>query len=300
MLYQILAYLRLRPSSPYRCEPALTTSGLSHPLFTTTSITTHNSLLETDYNMHKSNSAYFTDLDVARTPLVTRLCSPGVGIIGREMKTEYREQRKRQAKGGLKDEKPLSRPGPTAIVLGSVYCNFKREIRPFQRYEIRSKLISWDHKWMYILTYFIGPEKHKGAGKTLLAMGVSKYVIKKGRLTIRPERVLRTSGLLPPKPEGVEQGHSSTCGSSTPSSPSDPSSGDEFATESVDGAMMREVLTLSDSSPSPVLDRQREENGSWDKHEWTWERIEQERLRGLKLMEGFIGLDTGLDKEMEF
>lgn len=213
------------------------------------------------------------------------------------METEYREQQKRQASGNLGDEQKVSRPGPTAIILGSVYCNFKKEIRPFERYEVRSKLVSWDQKWMYIITYFIGREKRKGAGKTLLAMGISKYVMKKGRLTIRPERILRASGLLPPKPEGLEGKDPS----STP--PSDPSSGDEAAGESVDGTMMQEILTLSESggsnsSPS-VLARRKEENSNWDKNEWTWERIEQERLRGLKLMEGFIGLDTKLDKEME-
>lgn len=298
MLYQVLAYLRFRPSASYGCEPVLTASGLSHPLFTPTSVTTHTTLLETDYNLHKSNSTYFTDLDVARTPLVTRLCSPGVGIIGREMEAEYRAQRERQASGDLRDEEKLSRPGPTAVILGSVYCNFKREIRPFEKYEVRSKLVSWDQKWMYILSYYIGPDKRKGTGKALLAMAVSKYVIKKGRLTIRPERVLRTSGLLPPKPEGLEEeAPPSPIGSSTPTS--DPSSGDEAAVEGMDGTMMREVLTLSEPGESNSSSRELEENSNWDKNEWTWERIEQERLRGLKLIEGFIGLDTGLDKEME-
>lgn len=300
MLYNVLAYLRLRPSAPYRCNPVLTASGPSHPLFTPTSITTHNSLLETDYNMHKSNSTYFTDLDVARTPLVTRLCSPGVGIMSREIETEYRDQCNRQATNNHRDERKLSRPGPIAIILGSVYCNFKREIRPFERYEIRSKLVAWDQKWMYMLSYFIRPEKRKGAGKTLLAMGVSKYVIKKGRLTIRPERVLRAGGLLPPKPEGIDyEKTTSSNGSSTPTF-SDPSSGDEAAAETLDGTMMREVLTLGQNGSSSSLDLQRrEENSNWDKEEWTWQRIEEERLRGLKLMERFIGLDNGLDREME-
>ncbi|KAK2752451.1 hypothetical protein FQN54_008113 [Arachnomyces sp. PD_36] len=298
MLYQVLAYIRLRPSDPYRCEPLLTPTGPSHPIFTPTSVTTHTTLLETDYNMHKSNSTYFTDLDVARTPLVTRLCSPGVGRISRQMETEYREQVKRAEAGPLPaDEKKLSRPGPVAIVLGSVYCNFKREIRPFERYEVRSKLVAWDQKWMYILTYFIRPEKRPGSGKTLLAMGVSKYVIKKGRLTIRPERVLRASGLLPEKPEGIDERKNSTAGSDTGSDHS--SSGDEEgAVEGVDGTLVREALTFSENG-SRERERQLRENSNWDKHEWSWERLEEERVRGLGLMEGFIGLDTGLDREME-
>ena len=44
---------------------------------------------ETDYNFHKSNSTYFSDLDVARTALVTRLYSPGVGLVSKELDAEF-------------------------------------------------------------------------------------------------------------------------------------------------------------------------------------------------------------------
>src|ERR1700743_1360053 len=38
----------------------------------------HASLWETDYNLHKSNSTYFADLDVARTHLVAALLRRGI------------------------------------------------------------------------------------------------------------------------------------------------------------------------------------------------------------------------------
>ncbi|KAI5279723.1 hypothetical protein KEM54_004031 [Ascosphaera aggregata] len=38
-----------------------------------------------DYNLHKSNSTYFSDLDVSRTALVTDIYTPGVELIRREL-----------------------------------------------------------------------------------------------------------------------------------------------------------------------------------------------------------------------
>ena len=112
-----------------------------------------------------------------------------------------------------------------AAIIGSVTTSFKKEIRIFQQYEVWSRILTWDQKWLYIVTHFVqkGSVKHsdlvthtlstgdvfgkciRAGGKAsrdkpsrpvVFATSVSKYVFKKGRLTVAPERLLRASGLL--------------------------------------------------------------------------------------------------------
>lgn len=247
-------------------------------------------LLETDYNLHKSNSTYFTDLDVARTALVTRLYSPGVGLISKELDQEFLEASRKEGK-----KAPGSKP--VMVVLGSVYCTFKREIKPFELYEMQSQVISWDKKWMYILTAFLRPAKKAGGEKTLLATALSKYVVKKGRLTVSPERILRTAGFLP-----AASGQSAADSSAEASAIGTPASGEGItATGVADGSLAREVLKISeDQLPDrDELEREKKVNyDSWNAEEWTYERIEQERLRGLQVVEPYINIDTKLEHEV--
>ncbi|EER24848.1 hypothetical protein D8B26_007408 [Coccidioides posadasii str. Silveira] len=265
---------KLRSDSKTCLEPHL------HPIFMPAGLTSRAPLWETDYNCHKSNSTYFSDLDIARTVLVTNLYTPGFGILRKEMDTEVDE-----------DGKPKYPRGRLAVMLGSVHCTFKKEIKPYERYEMQSKVAGWDEKWMYVLTFFLRPEKRKGEGKTLLAVGVSKYVTKKGRLTIRPEKVLRASGLLPPRPDGEV---SATVSLETPAS------GEAVNVEDgLEESALREVLTLGESTnlDLAVLENDKKARSSWDGSMWTWEKIEQERLRGLEIVQGFINMDAKLYEE---
>lgn len=255
-----------------------------HPIFTPVSVMSRTPLFETDYNLHKSNSTYFSDLDIARTSLVTKLYTPGVELTRREMESET------DVKGKTKY------PGRIAVMLGSVYCTFKKEVLPYEKYEMQSKIAGWDGKWMYILTFFLRPEKRKGQGKTLLAVGISKYVVKKGRLTVPPARILRASGLLPVAPNGDEQ-------SKAPSATETPPSGEAInAGEGLDEAVVREVLTLTKEDANrkqTALEHQKRDNSRWGQTEWTWERIEQERQRGLRVIRPIIDIDADLGDEAD-
>lgn len=186
-----------------------------------------------------------------------------------------------------------------SIVLGSVFCSFKREVKPFEPFEIQSKLIAWDQKWAYIISFFLRPAPRKGGKKTLLATAVSKYVVKKGRLTVSPERLLRASGFLPPRPEGASAPLAAE--STDASGVGTPASAEGITAESgVDGSLVREVLKLNDDQVPgrETLDAQKKDNaGSWDSGEWPWERIEQERLRGLGVVEGYSSLDAKIHDE---
>lgn len=297
LLYHFATNLRLKPSAPFfpKGKAIVDAQGKpTHPVFVSVRVTSRTPLLETDYNMHKSNSTYFTDLDVSRTALVSRLYSPGVGLVSKELDKEFLAAAQKEGKNTPKKK-------PIIIVLGSVYCSFKREIKPFELYEMHSKVISWDKKWMYILTCFMRPASRAGGEKTLLATALSKYVVKKGRLTIAPERILRLGGFLPTPPTESETKDAPTDSSADVSAIGTPASGEGItATGGVDGSLVREVLKLNDEQipDRKALDEQKHANSdTWNPEEWPWERIEQERLRGLGVVGGYINLDDQLHQE---
>ena len=191
-------------------------------------------------------------------------------------------------------------------MLGGVSCNFKREIKPFEGFEIWTRVLSWDRKWIYIISHFVkkGAVKPKGytlqpwkkvkarkeekaVGKesngrdtdgsgakavhpAIFASGIAKYVFKQGRLTIPPERILRDSGLLPAKPPEHETPPV------TASPPSEEASG-VLVPESVQDTAMGKAEDLLDSSLA----------ASVGDDTWYWDRVEQERVRGMKVADLF-------------
>lgn len=136
--------------------------------------------LECDYNGHKSNSTYFTDLDVNRTQLLCRLFK----LV---LSASHYDRSKRN--------KHLN------IALGSTCCVYRREIRPLQECEIWSKVLSWDEKWLYVVSYFVrsGPKGKSAVPREedILASAIGRYVFKDGRKTVRPIEALRDCDLLP-------------------------------------------------------------------------------------------------------
>lgn len=106
-----------------------------HPLFATSTIKTSSPLLEGDYNLHKSNSTYFSDLDESRTALCTRILGPGL----RAPKPEKPQQQQQDTKQGR-----------VSIILGSVHTSFHKEIKFYETYEVRSRILGWDRKWLLI------------------------------------------------------------------------------------------------------------------------------------------------------
>jgi len=93
-------------------------------------------ILECYYNIHKSNNTYISDLDVSRTHLVSLICSPGLA-----------GHRKRIAAGEETDR--------LNIVLGGVACFSQRDIKPYEQYEMCTRVLSLDQKWVYVVTYYV-------------------------------------------------------------------------------------------------------------------------------------------------
>ncbi|PYH98068.1 hypothetical protein BO71DRAFT_395550 [Aspergillus ellipticus CBS 707.79] len=197
--------------------------SLFYPVITTSS----SPFLEIDYNLHKSNATYFTDLDINRVHLIASLFKNqlALGFSGGEL----------------------------GIALGSTACVFKREIKPYQLYEIHSRVFCWDEKWLYFVSHFVRPSsgregevafggRGKGEGakggevdeKRILASAITRYVFKRGRISVAPEKVLVEAGLL-----------------------------------SKDGDV-----------------------GEGKEGFWTSEMVEEERVRGLEVAKSFLALDA--------
>ncbi|KAL3427032.1 capsule polysaccharide biosynthesis protein [Phlyctema vagabunda] len=221
-------------------------------------------MLEMDMNLHKSNSTFFSDLDINRMHLMAALFKPV--LSGRPGADEG------------------NRFGSLNCILGAVSCHFRREIRPLEKYEIWTRVLCWDEKWLYVVSHFVSAdevapmlcrsgghvapsakvksieernvdeestrfqmEKSRSA-KLIRASAISKFVFKQGRRTIAPEDVMRELKLVPAAPSVAEQ----------------------------------QSLEYSLSNGSRTR-----ESADWDIH-----RIWKENERGLKIARQFAGLDA--------
>lgn len=214
--------------------------------------------------------------------------------------------------------------------LGGVSANFRKEIKPFERFEVWTRVLAWDRKWLYVVQHFVRPGVRLGryllqpwrkgtaggakeaaaskvakkssnghvvaaaaggegeAGKAksapahsaIFASVIAKYVCKKGRLTIPPERVLRASGLLPPKPEGGDE-------ASPPFSMMPSTDSTSFDAAAVSAA---EELTLAGAEA--MLDASMTATSAAEGEVWDWARVEKERQRGMRIAEVYSRLDA--------
>ncbi|ESZ92109.1 hypothetical protein SBOR_7488 [Sclerotinia borealis F-4128] len=159
-------------------------------------------LMEIDFNIHKSNSSYFSDVDVARTHLFCTLFTQGI----------------EQMRGGTSAINGSKDP-IFGIALGAVNCHFKKELKPYEHYEMWTRVVSWDEKWIWLVTHFVRKDATRPKSYSLypqqttealdtkskdldpragvVASALSKCVFKQGRKTVSPEFMLRASGLLP-------------------------------------------------------------------------------------------------------
>ncbi|TVY36219.1 Uncharacterized protein LOCC1_G006452 [Lachnellula occidentalis] len=207
----LMWHLRIVNAFRFACKSQrpkvpVTWEHIFQPLITTN----HAPIMEIDFNLHKSNSSYFSDLDVARTHLVCTLFSKGL--------EHFRGGT--AAMNGSKE--PLF-----GLALGAVSCSFKRELKPYETYELWTRVLTWDEKWFYIVTHFVrkdkvvpnkyslypqqgssGAKDSKKSGsasitddtlsnKAIVATALSKCVFKQGRKTVSPALMLKISGLLP-------------------------------------------------------------------------------------------------------
>jgi len=120
--------------------------------------------------------------------------------------------------------------------------------------------------------------------KHVYATSIARYVMKKGRLTVNPEIILERSRLLPARPEGVGLPPRSEDSVVTTPAGGDTPVGDKAGSGSEQiAAGVSEKL-----GGGAVVEG---EDG------WTWEHMEAERLRGLKMASHFDQL-SGIHDEI--
>ena len=200
--------------------------------------------------------------------------------------------------GGLTED-IRNMKGSYNVALGAVSCFFQRQIEPFQAFEVWTRVLSWDRKWLYLVSHVvkkgaIKPDSYvlqpwKKSRKTaaeakkdeedltkhIFATSVSRYVFKKGRLTLNPEIILERSRLLPPRPEGVGF------------PPRAETSFDTTPAESTSTPAQNGNLTSPESLASGVTTKLDQYSSTQkpadnDNDDWTWDDMEKERLRGLR------------------
>ena len=193
-------------------------------------------------------------------------------------------------------------------------CHFRKEIKPYEKFEVWTRVLSWDQKWLYVICHFVKPgvvtpksytlqpwrkgrqqKDHEAESNgsangnatspphpAIFATGIAKYVCKKGRLTISPERVLRASQLLPPKPAD----HAPPPATLTPT----PESTSNTA------AAISAVDEITPGNGEDVVVASLKANFENENDKWTWEKVEEERKRGMKIAEMWGALE-GLNGE---
>ena len=243
--------------------------------------------------------------------------SHGLQVTSKELAKQEKEGKGAIPKGRLE------------IRLGGVSCQFRKEIKPFEKFEVWTRILCWDQKWLYMICHVVKPGVVRPEGYTLqpwrkigrkqrddgeaernnepdqapssppqsaiFATGIAKYVCKKGRLTIPPERILQASKLLPTKP--ADRGTTSPATSiSTPVPESTSNTAAVAAT--IDQITPGNTETVVVESLKAAADAAGGIGRKDGDEEWTWERVEAERKRGMKIAEGWAALE-GLNAEFQ-
>ncbi|KAL2401264.1 Thioesterase poxG [Exophiala dermatitidis] len=157
-------------------------------------------LYECDINGHKSDSTYFSDLDINRIHLISKLFK---GALNPALLPADKRRRARKMR----------------VLLGGAACMWRKEIKPFVPYEIHTRVLAWEGKWIYLISHFVPVQSSRKRSNRasrdkansedvdaqVLASSVSKYVFKDGRKTVEAAVALESIGLLPAE-EGEDNG----------------------------------------------------------------------------------------------
>ncbi|CAK9440607.1 uncharacterized protein LODBEIA_P46410 [Lodderomyces beijingensis] len=149
------------------------------------------SLLELDFYLHKSNSTFFFDLDIARTKLLTQ-------VFQQFWWYAFENRDGKMGKG-----QPYAVANFPYTPVAAVQCQFKRELKLFEKFTIKSRVLAWDQKWLFILSVFT--TKDRKNKEKVNAYALTKYVFKNGRQTIPPPDILKHCNLLDEKSEAINK-----------------------------------------------------------------------------------------------
>ena len=129
-------------------------------------------LNDLDLNLHMNNGRYFTVMDLGRIDLMIR-----TGVARWMWRQKW------------------------TPVVGSETMRFRRALKPFQRYRLKTRVLCWDERWVFL------EQRFETAAGELAALGIVKAILTAERRTLRPKEALKIMGMLrrsPPMPPAVK------------------------------------------------------------------------------------------------
>jgi acyl-CoA thioesterase FadM len=117
-----------------------------------------------DFNLHMNNGRYLSLMDLGRLDLALR-----AGLFRPAWQGRWRP------------------------VLGSATIRFRRSLRPFQRFELRTRLLCWDHRW------FVFEQRFESDGE-LYAVALARALFTSAQGTIAPAQTLASVGITATSP----------------------------------------------------------------------------------------------------
>ena len=121
-----------------------------------------------DINLHLNNGRYLTFMDLGRIHLVAQ-----IGLLGVMMQRRW------------------------APVLSAAEISFIRPLPPFRKFELVSRLLTWDDKYFYMEQRFL-------AGERLCAVALVKGLFLQGRERVDSKTVLAALGVESAAPDMPE------------------------------------------------------------------------------------------------
>ena len=111
-----------------------------------------------DINLHLTNARYLSMMDLGRTELIIQ-----TGVL----------------------KKVLAKRWLPVVAVANL--KFYKQINPFQRFKLITKIIGWDEKWIYI-------EQRFEVNENLAAVGVIKGLFRSKSGSVPTEEILRLTG----------------------------------------------------------------------------------------------------------
>lgn len=136
--------------------------------------------LECDiFGLHKNNASYFTELDLARTETVLYA-----------LHRYFRGRIQRNEKYAF-------------VPLASITNHFLKEIKPFQKYSIETKIVAWNDSSLLTISLFLIKAENTPSSKKFIynnnkrvaAISIAKLVFKNGRQTVPPIEIITEAGV---------------------------------------------------------------------------------------------------------
>ena len=125
-----------------------------------------------DFNLHMNNSRYMAIMDVGRIDLLIR-------------SHLFQETRKIKA----------------MPVLSTAAMRYRISLQPFQRYELETRLVCWDEKWLYIEHRFIISDGPKAGAVAAIGLVKGVFYIGQGKGTVPTQQLLEMTGMHQESPE---------------------------------------------------------------------------------------------------